>query len=113
MKTVDCLELYWDGRHYDLKYRDLKEDLPFWLDQVEKYGEPVLELGCGTGRITLPLTEKGIAITGLDISEPMLSLARKKAEERGGTTDLAEFPTVEMRPALTHADERKVVAMKK
>ncbi|UCF09165.1 MAG: class I SAM-dependent methyltransferase [Thermoplasmata archaeon] len=87
MNPVDSHDIYWDGRHYDLKYRDLKEDIPFWLDQAERYGEPVLELGCGTGRITIPLAEKGMAITGLDISGPMLSLARTKAEERSVEVD--------------------------
>jgi SAM-dependent methyltransferase len=82
MKPVDFKDIYWDGRHYDLKYKDLKDDIPFYLQQAEKYGNPVLELGCGTGRITIPLAEKGFDITGLDILEPMLELAKKKAEEK-------------------------------
>ncbi|UCE74640.1 MAG: class I SAM-dependent methyltransferase [Methanomassiliicoccales archaeon] len=82
MKTCDCEDIYWDGRHYDKKYQDLAEDIPFYLRQVEKYGEPVLELACGTGRVTIPIAEKGFDITGLDISEPMLALAKEKAAER-------------------------------
>jgi SAM-dependent methyltransferase len=79
VKPVDCQQLYNDGRHYDLQTRDVVEDIPFYLRQARKYGEPVLELACGTGRITIPIAEQGIKITGLDISEPMLSQARKKA----------------------------------
>lgn len=83
MKPIDCEDLYRDGRHYDLQTKEFADDIPFYLRQVEKYGQPVLELACGTGRITIPLAEKGIQISGLDVSEPMLSLARKKAEEKG------------------------------
>lgn len=82
MEPIDCEDIYWDGRHYDLKYRDLKEDIPFYLKQAEKYGDPILELACGTGRITIPLAEKGFDVTGLDISEPMLDLAIKKSAEK-------------------------------
>lgn len=82
MKSMDCKYLYFDGRHYDLHYKDRVEDIPFYLRQIENYGEPVLELGCGTGRITIPIAEKGIDITGLDISELMLVYAKKKAEEK-------------------------------
>jgi SAM-dependent methyltransferase len=83
MDPDDNEDIYWDGRHYDLKYRELGEDIPFYLKQAEKYGSPVLELACGTGRITIPLAEKGFNVTGLDISEPMLELAKKKASEKG------------------------------
>jgi len=72
-----------DGRYYDLQTRDRLEDIAFFKRQVKKYGEPVLELGCGTGRITIPIAEDGIRITGLDISEIMLSRAREKAAEKG------------------------------
>src|SRR6516225_9266940 len=39
---------------------------------------PVLELGCGTGRLTLPLAKAGIDLTGLDRSTRMLACARQK-----------------------------------
>lgn len=83
MMPVDCQQLYSDGRHYDLQTRDVVEDIPFYLRQTRKYGGPVLELACGTGRITIPMAEQGIRITGLDISGPMLSQARKKAAAKG------------------------------
>jgi SAM-dependent methyltransferase len=49
-------------------------------------GERVLEIGCGTGALTLPLAEAvGAAgrLVAVDISEPMLGLARRRVEERG------------------------------
>jgi SAM-dependent methyltransferase len=76
--------LYRDGRHYDLlAERAAPDDIPFWLRQAERHGGPVLELGCGTGRVTIPIAEKGIRISGLDLSEPMLSHGREKARKLG------------------------------
>ncbi len=43
----------------------------------------MLELGCGTGRILIPLVEKGIAVEGVDISAGMLELLTEKARLRG------------------------------
>jgi SAM-dependent methyltransferase len=87
MKPPDCFDMYSDGRHYDLQTRDLAEDIPFYLRQIRKYGQPALELACGTGRITIPLAKKGISISGLDISTTMLSLAREKARDGGVGVD--------------------------
>jgi SAM-dependent methyltransferase len=87
LKPPDCGDLYWDGRHYDLQTRTFVEDIPFYERQINRFGQPVLELACGTGRITISLAGKGIDITGLDVSEPMLSLAREKAGARATPID--------------------------
>jgi SAM-dependent methyltransferase len=65
------------------------QDVAFYVNAVKKYGDPVLELGCGTGRITLPIAEAGYRIVGLDLSERMLERAvekraalRREARER-------------------------------
>ncbi len=83
MKPIDCEHLYRDGRYYDLENEDFVDDIPFYLHQIEKYGEPVLELACGTGRITIPIAQKGIQITGLDILDSMLNHAKRKATNKG------------------------------
>ena len=82
MKKIDSEEIYRDGMHYDSQHRNFKDDIPFYLKMVKEFGDPVLELACGTGRITLPLAEEGIDIIGLDISEGMLDQAKKKAQEK-------------------------------
>src|SRR5258708_26758973 len=54
------------------------QDVAFYRDAVREFGDPVLELGCGTGRISMALAEAGKRITGLDLSERMLERAVKK-----------------------------------
>jgi len=54
------------------------QDVSFYRDAAREFGDPVLELGCGTGRITMALAEAGKRITGLDLSERMLERAVKK-----------------------------------
>jgi len=55
-------------------------DGPFYLSLTRQLGGKVLELGCGTGRYTIPLAERGVDITGLDIMPQMLARAKSKAK---------------------------------
>lgn len=75
------------AKHYDAAY-SVKEDLvdrDFYLDLANEYGGPVLEFGCGTGRITLPLARRGVDVTGMDASHSMLEVLRAKlAKESAG-----------------------------
>ena len=75
------LELIRDGRHYDaLKAQN---DVAFYLAQAQAASGPVLEIGCGTGRVTISLAAAGVDITGLDVSASMLEEAKRKAESQG------------------------------
>ncbi len=58
--------------------RGRTRDVAFYREAVHEFGDPVLELGCGTGRITLALAEAGHRVTGLDISERMLERCNSK-----------------------------------
>jgi len=51
-------------------------DVPFWIDLAARTGGPILELGCGTGRILLRLAKDGHAVTGLDNDPLMLQYLR-------------------------------------
>lgn len=82
-KGTDGSGIYWDGRHYDAFNAPVHDDFKFYLAQAQKARGPVLELACGTGRLTIPLRKKGIDITGLDQAAPMLERARTKAAEAG------------------------------
>lgn len=55
-----------------------RRDVAFWRDFALRVGGRALELGCGTGRITLPLARAGVPIVGIDRSAPMLARARKR-----------------------------------
>ena len=79
----DYVNFYSDAQRYDLVMGAYAsgDQLNFYRRQVARYGEPVLELACGSGRLTLPLAKEGIQITGVDISEDMLALAKWKASQ--------------------------------
>lgn len=55
-----------------------REDVDFYTTLAVESGGPVLELGCGTGRVLVPIARSGISITGLDSSGTMLEICRKK-----------------------------------
>lgn len=80
MTTID--PFYRDGRIYDLMHDDFVSDHHFYISMAKQLGGPILEVACGTGRITIPIAEAGLEIWGLDISQGMLSEARKKSIER-------------------------------
>ena len=64
---------------YDLENPDFEPEGPFYLSIARQVGGPVLELGCGTGRMTIPLAQYGLEITALDVAPGMLAAARAKA----------------------------------
>lgn len=68
------------ARLYDKQWKDLP-DIDFWERLAEKAGGPLLELACGTGRLTIPLARAGKRITGLDASEDMLAIFEEKLEK--------------------------------
>ncbi len=55
-----------------------RRDVPFWRRVASAAGGPVLELGCGTGRVSLPLARAGVTVVGIDRSAPMLARARRQ-----------------------------------
>lgn len=77
------------SKFYDLinSHVDHKAWCDLLVSALEKYSksrpELVLDLGCGTGVITLMLAERGFDMTGVDISPEMLDVARERAEEKG------------------------------
>jgi SAM-dependent methyltransferase len=56
-----------------------RRDVPFWRRVAAAANGTVLELGCGTGRISLPLARAGVSLVGVDRSEPMLARAAARA----------------------------------
>jgi SAM-dependent methyltransferase len=70
--------------YYDLYFSQVERDHNFYLELLKLAGEKphVLELACGTGRLLLPLVKAGYRVTGLDLSEEMLAIAREKIREQ-------------------------------
>jgi ubiquinone/menaquinone biosynthesis C-methylase UbiE len=56
-------------------YRD-RPDIAFFVDWARSLGNPVLELGCGTGRVLIPTARAGVEIVGVDASPHMLDVCR-------------------------------------
>jgi SAM-dependent methyltransferase len=57
-----------------------RRDVRFYTELYRNVGNPVLEIGCGTGRTLIPCAEAGAVITGLDLSEDMLSFCKSSIE---------------------------------
>lgn len=105
MKKTETI--YFSGEEYDRLTGPYAtgEDFEHYRRLADRANGPVLELACGTGRLTIPLAGAGIKITGLDSSEEMLGVARRKAAEWGSHTsfvqgDMRRFDFGESRFAL-------------
>jgi SAM-dependent methyltransferase len=73
---------YYDPTHYDATAQGVPGDVEFYLSlarEAQEAGHPVLELACGTGRISVPIAQAGVQLVGLDRSPAMLARAREKA----------------------------------
>src|SRR5262245_1837708 len=70
---VEAYDAFYDGSR-----PQIAGDVAFYDRIAREGGGPVLELGCGTGRIALPLAKAGLHVTGVDRSEAMLTVARRK-----------------------------------
>jgi SAM-dependent methyltransferase len=80
------------ARLYDLDLMEDPGDLDLYLALATRTGGPVLELGCGTGRIAVPLAAAGHDVTAVDIDPAMLERARRRADEAGAAArDRIEF----------------------
>ena len=73
---MDLFESY--ARFYDLDYAGYDSDLHLYHQFAARCGSPILELGCGTGRLVVPLARGGLDVTGVDVSPAMLERARQK-----------------------------------
>jgi SAM-dependent methyltransferase len=83
------------SRFYDLENADFTEDLPFWADLAREKGGPILELGCGSGRVLFHLAREGFDVCGIDSSPAMLAAARRR---------LARQPAIARRISLLEED---------
>ena len=80
-------------RYYDLDHGDFREDIDLYRNFARRSGAPILEIGCGTGRVLIPLAEAGYDVTGIDVSPTMLASAAEKVAK------CAVAPRVQLVPA--------------
>jgi SAM-dependent methyltransferase len=82
------------ARLYDLDLVEDPGDLDLYLALAARTGGPILELGCGTGRVAVPLAAAGHEVTAVDIDPAMLGRARRRADVAaaaiGGRIDFVE-----------------------
>jgi SAM-dependent methyltransferase len=75
------------ARFYDLCMDvDYEQWASYLLALCRRHGHTpssIVDLGCGTGNLTIPLAEQGYRLTGVDVSWPMIAQAKSKAVERG------------------------------
>jgi len=82
---------------YDQVYFDVNEDIGFYVQESILSDGPVLELGCGTGRVTFPIAKEGIDLLALDNSIGMLNVALEKMKHKGDSYTNLEFVKSDMR----------------
>ncbi|WP_270941607.1 class I SAM-dependent DNA methyltransferase [Romboutsia lituseburensis] len=94
-------------------YDELMNDVDYngWIKYIEEIIEKenvkvqnILELACGTGNLTIPLTKKNYDIAGIDISDQMLNVAREKAEKEGVELVLLQQDIAELDFDVTNLD---------
>jgi ubiquinone/menaquinone biosynthesis C-methylase UbiE len=81
---------------YECQYGTTTVDLDFYVGEAQSARPPVLELACGTGRVTLPIAREGVPVVGVDSSARMLDRAREKVDRqdlpvRWVQADMREF----------------------
>jgi len=77
MREIDAI--YRDGAHYDRLFG--RGYVEFWQSQARIRGGPILELGCGTGKLSIPLAQAGFSVAGLDSSPALLQFAASKNDD--------------------------------
>lgn len=96
----DELEFYLEPDLYDSSFRERREDVDFFLKEALRAEGGVLELGAGSGRVTIPLARSGVRVTAVDLSPAMLARLESRLSE--------ESPEVQERVTVLQADMTKL-----
>ncbi|HEX2620701.1 MAG TPA: class I SAM-dependent methyltransferase [Phototrophicaceae bacterium] len=87
------------ARYYDAENTDKNDDIDFYLELAQEHGGPLLDVGCGTGRVMFPLAAAGYEIHGIDNEPAML----ERAEDRLNTSaDLRKYMKLHAGDVLTY-----------
>lgn len=83
---------------HDLECGRYREDLPLWAQLAHDHGDPILDVGAGTGRVSLELVRRGHRVTAMDLDPDLLGALRERADALDGAA--------RARLSMTHADAR-------
>ncbi|MDB5321492.1 MAG: Methyltransferase type 11 [Phycisphaerales bacterium] len=83
MKRYKAIAAYYDAENQ--QHEMLKHDVPFFLGQLPKKRQDILELAVGTARAAIPLAQAGHRVVGVDYVDDMLAIARRKRDAVGLT----------------------------
>jgi SAM-dependent methyltransferase len=89
-----------DAALYDWEYRRRRDDVSFYTTLADERGGPILDLGCGTGRLMLPLLRAGHVVVGVDRAPAMLARAAARLDRLA--------PRVRRRALLVRGDLRRL-----
>lgn len=79
------------ARFYDAENLEMTEDLPLFSELAADLGDPILDIGCGTGRVMLHLAREGYRVTGIDHAAEMLARGERKLDRQPDLKPLVRF----------------------
>jgi SAM-dependent methyltransferase len=87
----------YSARFYDAYFTGVDGEVEFYVDEAHDAAGAVLELGCGTGRVLLPIARAGVDIVGLDLAADLLAALRDKlARENSETQQRVDLVRADM-----------------
>jgi SAM-dependent methyltransferase len=102
-ETAGAREPFEDAALYDWEYRRRRHDVRFYRMLADERGGPILDLGCGTGRLMAPLLGDGHVVVGIDHAPAMLAAAASR---------VARLPAAARRRALLARGDLRTLAAK-
>lgn len=93
-------DYYGDGTWYDAEYVHVGGDIPYYVQVAADTNGAILELACGTGRLTIPMAEAGASVHGIDNAPAMVARAEeKRIALPPGDQERLSFEVADMRTA--------------
>lgn len=106
----DVSELDQWAAYYDFIHQGLPGEAEYYVREAVRCGGDVLELGCGTGRICIPMAMTGVRVVGVDISAEMLQVCRKKQRRVGPVRGFMYLVRADMR-AFAFSRQFRLIVM--
>ena len=97
--------------YYDLIHQGLPGEAEFYVGQAKRIGKPTLEIGCGTGRIAIPIALSGVDVVGLDNSRGMLEQCQRKYHQVSADTSARLFLVQADMRAFAFAQQFELIIM--